>query len=334
MKEEQIKTSTYLPKYQKVYHYILDKIKNNDWESGSKLPSIIELSIELDLSKDTISKAYQELLENKIIKSVPRRGYFVNKDLKTEFKSKVLLIISDVTFENKSIYDELLEKLKNKAELFTYCCFDNNGIMDFLRNSSRDFDYFILSPFNAQINCDLHQIVDLIPFNKQLYINYKNDDHHLFDLDILGDEIFSILRPYKDRINSYNRFNLVLPENHNFYYQTIKGFQKFCDCYQLDYSLLDGIVPEEIFQNEIYFVLDNDELFELVKVSRKKQLEFGYDIGVLSLNENPYKEFIANGISTIQFNFEEITENFCSAILNGIKQDTYLRLKLIDRNSF
>ncbi|MGK7395331.1 MAG: winged helix-turn-helix domain-containing protein [Candidatus Cyclobacteriaceae bacterium M3_2C_046] len=332
MNEHYIKESTVIPKYKKVVNYIIRKIKDGELALGEKLPSIIDLSLDLDVSKDTINKAYLELHDQQIIQSVPRRGYFVNKDLKLDLPSKVLLILSEVNFENKYIYDELVEKLNNEAELFTYCYSNTDGMIHFLNSKLGEFDYFILSPFNTQDKCDLKRIASHIPIEKQLYISHPKDNFQLFDLDLVGEQLFEIFQKYADRIKTYQRISLVMPENKNFHYQMIKGFQKFCEINQINYSLMDGIVTEEVLTNHLFFVLDNDDLFSLLKATKSKQFEFGYDIGVISLNEKPFKEFI--GISTIQFNFQEIAQSFYNSIVAKIETNTFLKMELIDRKSF
>jgi len=335
MNEQHINEATYLPKYQKVYQYITDKIQRGDIARGSKLPSIIELSIDLDISKDTVSKAYRELIENEIIISVSRRGYFVKHDLVQDRLKKVLLLIADSSFENKNLYDELVEQLQNKAELFTYCCYTNTfQTRNYLQSKMEEFDFFILSPFNTNSKCDLAQIAESIPFEKQLNLIDRADNSRLFELNTLGEEIFRILLENKNKICSYQRFHLVLPENRDFHYQTIKGFQKFCEAMNLDYLMLDGINAEDISKNEIYLILDNEELFKFIRITNQKQFELGYDIGLISLNEKPFKEYIGNGISTISINFAEIAGNFCRTIINGSQEMSFLQLSLIDRNSF
>jgi len=325
-----LQEASIIPKYQKVYQYINDQIAGGAWPIGSKLPSIIDLSIEFNLSKDTIEKAYQQLLQDGIIKSVPRRGYFV-ETTKTKFK-KVLLIISGVTFENKSLHEILMEKLNDQVALMTYCCSqDTKNNIDFLQTKIDSFDYFILSPFNADNKCDLNEIASIIPKDRQLY---PVDPSTGFGLEILGYEINRLLEEHKEKIKSYQKINLVLPEDQYFYYQSINGFQQFCEQNQLEYCLLDGVQPEDIALNEMYFVLNDDELFEIIKIAQARHLDPGYDIGILSFNEKPFKEYLWQGISTVKMNFDDIAAYFLNFINYEISNPVNLKLEIIDRSSF
>lgn len=326
-----LQESSVLPKYQKVYQYINEQIAGGFWPIGSKLPSIIDLSIEFNLSKDTIEKAYQQLLKEGTIKSVPRRGYFV--DIAKSRLKKVLLIIAGVTFENKSLHEILMEKLNDQVVLMTYCCNqDTDNNVEFLQTRIESFDYFILSPFKADSKCDLTEIANILPKEKQLFpLNTANDD----DLEILGYEINRLLEEHKEKIGSYQKINLVLPEDQYFYYQTIIGFQKFCEENNLEYSLLDGISSEDVVSNEMYFVLNDHELFQIIKIAQSQQLDLGYDVGILSFNEKPFKAYLWHGISTINMNFDEIASHLLNVIMdNESFEPLDLSLQLIDRASF
>lgn len=66
-----------LGKYQQVETLIRCAINDGVYESDDKLPSIRELSAELDVSKNTVIRAFQELEAQGIIYSVPKSGYRV-----------------------------------------------------------------------------------------------------------------------------------------------------------------------------------------------------------------------------------------------------------------
>jgi DNA-binding LacI/PurR family transcriptional regulator len=143
------------------------------------------------------------------------------------------------------------------------------------------------------------------------------------------------LEGHKEKIKSYQKINLVLPEDEYFYYQTINGFQQFCQENNLEYCLLDGINPEDVIANEMYFVLNDDELFQIIKIAQLRHLDLGYDIGILSFNDKPFKAFLWQGISSIKMNFDEIAIHLMNSIMeNEVSTPLDLSLQLIDRSSF
>lgn len=65
--------------YLQIYEYFKEKIVSGHFKSGDRLPSKRNLAEELDLSLNTISKAYYLLEEEGFILAVERSGYFVEQ---------------------------------------------------------------------------------------------------------------------------------------------------------------------------------------------------------------------------------------------------------------
>lgn len=90
-----------------VYEQLTDQtekfILNHLLNSGDKLPSVRQLSIELSINPNTIQKAYTELDRRGIIFSVPGKGCFVSDD--------ALDIISRNAREKMNELTELIHEL-------------------------------------------------------------------------------------------------------------------------------------------------------------------------------------------------------------------------------
>ncbi len=68
-----------VPLYIQLYEYIKNEIVNNNFKTGSKLPSIREVSSLLKISKTTIENTYNQLILEGYIESMPKRGFFINE---------------------------------------------------------------------------------------------------------------------------------------------------------------------------------------------------------------------------------------------------------------
>jgi GntR family transcriptional regulator/MocR family aminotransferase len=66
-----------IPLYQRLYEDIKEKILNNELKKNQKLESIRSLSSRLNISTTTVEKAYNQLVIEGYIKSLPRSGYIV-----------------------------------------------------------------------------------------------------------------------------------------------------------------------------------------------------------------------------------------------------------------
>ena len=69
--------SSEVPLYEQLYNFIKNEIIVGRIEYGAKLPSKRKLSEFLKISQNTVETAYDQLLAEGYVESVPRKGYFV-----------------------------------------------------------------------------------------------------------------------------------------------------------------------------------------------------------------------------------------------------------------
>jgi len=68
-----------LPKYVKLYYCIRREIEKGNMKPGSRLPSIRQISRELGLSSTTVENAYNQLLVEGYVYSIPQKGYYASE---------------------------------------------------------------------------------------------------------------------------------------------------------------------------------------------------------------------------------------------------------------
>ena len=153
-----------IPLYQRLYEDIKYKIRRNEYKKNTKLESIRSLAKRLDISTTTVEKAYNQLLIEGYITSIPRSGYVVLAvDLleKSFHKPLVDPIIAN-TYPNDKLTSDLFDIKNYKAivnkvlnydseKLFTEC--DPRGEEE-LREEIRKY---VLS--ERDVKCDVNQII-------------------------------------------------------------------------------------------------------------------------------------------------------------------------------
>ncbi|HIZ78692.1 MAG TPA: PLP-dependent aminotransferase family protein [Candidatus Lachnoclostridium stercorigallinarum] len=72
-----LRTETEVPLYQQIYEYIKQEIRKGGLQAAVRLPSTRQLAEHLKVSRSTTQMAYDQLLAEGYIESVPCRGYFV-----------------------------------------------------------------------------------------------------------------------------------------------------------------------------------------------------------------------------------------------------------------
>ena len=80
------------PKYLQLTNSILKAIELRKIKKNDLMPSINELSFELEISRDTAEKGYKYLKKMGVLGSVPGKGYFIQN---AEFRQtlKIFLLV-------------------------------------------------------------------------------------------------------------------------------------------------------------------------------------------------------------------------------------------------
>lgn len=70
-------TKSHKPLYEQIYQYIRTEIQSGRIPAGERLPSSRRMSANLQVSRSTVDLAYEQLLSEGYIESVPYKGYYV-----------------------------------------------------------------------------------------------------------------------------------------------------------------------------------------------------------------------------------------------------------------
>ena len=137
-------------KYQSVVYFLKEGIESGKFPTGSRLPSIRQLSLDFHCSKDTVQRALLELRHEQYLYAKPQSGYYVleqgqHQDLEIE-----------VTDEHATAYDDFRlcvnETLIGRENyLFNY--YDNQEGLEDLRQSVHQL------LFNQALYCKPNQLV-------------------------------------------------------------------------------------------------------------------------------------------------------------------------------
>lgn len=107
-----------IPLYLQIKHQIKKLLENGQLQAGDKLPTERELSEKLEVSRNTVSMAYRELVLENLIQSIPGKGTFPNHETSKSFPSQYnndlakLEEIIEVTINEALELDFELEELK------------------------------------------------------------------------------------------------------------------------------------------------------------------------------------------------------------------------------
>jgi len=333
--EQRIDHDSEVPKYKQVVDLIISDIEAGIFKKGQRVPSINETSEELLLSRDTVEKAYVYLRKKGILSPVRGKGYYVSQ-ANIQKKLKVALILNKLSNYKRSIYYSLAETLGSKAALDVFIYNHNiDKFQEIVENQLSNYDYFIILPQFNNENEKGAEVIRKIPKKKVLLIDRYLDE--LKDYPVVYQEfdkdIQTALEEGVELIRKYEKLSLIFPQKELYSKNIMRGFQIFCQVNQVEFSIIDQFADEDVQENQAYVFVSDDDLYRFIKLCRQKNWTLGKDVGVVAYNENPVKEILGNGITTISTNHDEIGRCAAQMILSGDFKQTKSPFAFIRRNS-
>nr|WP_299070469.1 GntR family transcriptional regulator [uncultured Allomuricauda sp.] len=339
-----IDTNSRIPKYKQVMDSIMKSIHMGSLGMGQKIPSINELSEEYLLSRDTVEKAYGLLKKQNIIASVKGKGYYIAKtDL--SIQANVLFLINKLSTYKMRIFNSFVNTLgaNAKVDLDIYHC-EPIVFRDILDKKKNLYDYYVIMPHfkneNLQhMGCtdDILKTIHSIPNGKLIIMDRNLKSLSKESGRIYQDfteDIYDALTTALEKLNKYKKIMLVYPSKAVYPYPKgiVTGFKRFCIQHAIDYEILDEIYDSmELQLNDLYIIIEEGDLVNLVKQVRDRHYKLGDDIGIISYNDTPLKELL--GITVMSTNFKKMGEEAANMILNNNPIDIKNKFHFIDRFS-
>ncbi|MEN8116134.1 MAG: GntR family transcriptional regulator [Bacteroidota bacterium] len=306
-----------IPKYKQVVELIISDIDAGIFKKGQRVPSINETSEDLLLSRDTVEKAYVYLKKKGILSSVRGKGYYVN-NINIQKKIKVALIFNKLSNYKRSLYYSFVETLGSKAgvDVFIYN-YNIDQFEEIINNQLTNYDYFVILPHFKNEQVDVGAVIKKIPKEKVLLVDRNLES--LKDYPIVYQEyekdIQAALGQGTKLLKKYKKINLVFPANEYYSKHILRGFKIFCQVNGMQYAVIDQLEEKDVIKNQAYVLISDDDLYRFIKIAKSKGWKLGKDIGVVAYNDNPVKEVLEDGITTISTNHDTIGRTAAQMIL-------------------
>jgi DNA-binding transcriptional regulator YhcF (GntR family) len=324
------------PKYLQIANSILKAIGENKISISDVLPSINELSFELDISRDTAERGYRHLKSLSVIDSVAGKGYFI-KNVDFEKPKKIFLLFNKLSAHKKIIYDAFIGALSDKFTVDFYI-FNNNFSLfkDLIISKLTDYTHFIIIPHFIEGGEKAHEIINMIPKEKLILLDkkingikgeysavYENFEH----------DIYHALEDAKKELSKYETIKVIFPKNSYYPSEIITGVKKFCQDYAFNHEIVENIRDENVCKGCVYISLMEDDLVALLEKTLQSNLIIGKELGVISYNETPLKKILLNGITTISTDFFQMGEIVARLVHENTKQHIEVPFYLTKRAS-
>lgn len=324
------------PKYKQLVNSILLAIEKGQLEKNSLLPSINELSFKLEFSRDTAEKGYRHLRKLGIVESVPGKGFFISN---TSFSSKfkVCLFFNKLSTHKKIIYDSFIKTIGDLATIDFYIYNNDFSLFKKLLVSKKDdYTHYVIIPHFIDAFEAPQDVINLIDKDKLIILDKLIpfiDGKYAAVYENFSNDIYQALTQALKALSKYDTIKIVFPKNAYFPIEILEGFYRFCNEYAFNYKTLDRVNSEELKSGEVYIILMEDDLVDLIERLTDTKLKIGKDFGIISYNETPLKRIILQGITTVSTDFARLGVEAANCILQNTKEHIQVPFYLTLRKS-
>ncbi|MBC8181296.1 GntR family transcriptional regulator [candidate division KSB1 bacterium] len=325
-----LKSST--PKYQQIVDHIISAIQKKQLTRGAQLPSINLVSKNFSVARETVVKAYKELKSRGIIESRPGKGFYVNSE-SIEQEMKVFLFFDEFVFYKQQLYQSFKDTLPKSAFVDVFFHHHNFDVFEkLLLDSLGKYSHYVIMALHDK---RVVNVLKRIEPNKLLLLDRADCCENKFAsvCQDFNDSVFECLEHGLEVIKKYQKIVLVLPQQSIHPAETARGVKRFCQKYSIDYEKIHPIEPEDIQQGVAYLVIFDNDLVDILEMSKLLGFEIGEDLGIISYNDTPLKHFIDGGLTVISTNFELMGRRAAEQLLKRQPGNDIIPTKMIVRNS-
>ena len=311
-------SSTQRMKYMQLVDYINGLIESDELHIGDRIPSLKQLEKQLSMSKETLLKGLNHLLEKGIIESVYRKGYYVKKK-SVDHTYRVFLLLDKMNIMRDTFYHTLFDQLKDTADVDVYFHHHNFKVFEnLIRENLSGYTHFIVTTFLKE---DPTGILNLIPPQKRIVIDYNQPglegDYTCIFQDFEHD-LHDGLSQLQAQLKKYKKLVLIAPHEATHARHVVDGFLRFCMEHNYRYAIEHEVEASSFKKGNAYITFsryDTDDV-ALIKLARSKGYKLGEDIGLISYNDTAVKEILEDGITVISTDFEAMGKAVSQAIIN------------------
>jgi len=319
-------------KHEQLVQGIINSLNHKWMAKGDMLPSVNEMMRETGFAKETIGKAYKELINRGILESKNRMGYFVATD-DTEQHLKVCLLIYAFDTFQETFYQNFRDHLGENIQVDVYFHHNNFSVFESIINSNKgQYGLYVIAPIESDA---AKEVLEQLPKEKLLivdrYVELKGSYSYIVqEFKKASYNAFLQLEP---RIKEFSEFVFFFKPSSAEPNEVLLSFKRFVKEFKINGVIKNSYEPGSVAPGKVYFTIHNLELWEILKDTKVKGLKVGKDLGILSHNDDNVKEIIFDGITTFSIDFAEMGRLAAEFVLSLKPIKHVIENKLIRRNS-
>lgn len=303
-----------IPKYRQIVNSIKRGIERKVIRKGDRIPSINQICTQCSLSRDTVMLAYNELKSLGIISSKKGKGYFV-ESTEVGIAERVFLLFDELNAFKEDLYNAFLEGLNADASVdvffhhFNYQVFKN-----LILESVGKYTTWVIMPASFD---NIGHLLQKLPSGRVYILDRFKPELSKYPV-IYQDfetDVYEGLKTISGLLGKYRRLVFIHPGGKE-PAERVPGFKRYCLETRMDYKVVKSLVEITPLLYDVFLVLSDRTLVELIKQVRKMEFEIGVNFGILSFNDSILKEVVAGGITTLSTDFPQMGKRLADMILH------------------
>jgi DNA-binding transcriptional regulator YhcF (GntR family) len=289
-------------KYNLIISHVTDRIHSEEYRQGDRIPSINKFRNIYNLSRDTVFAGLRELIRKGIIASNHGVGYFITST-KIEARHHIFLLFNEFNGFKEVLFKSFVESLGDVATVDLYFHNYNRKVFETLVHDANGkyTDYVIMSGKFQGIGPLLDSLSGRVFLLDHFHFELKGKYSAVFQ--DFEKNTYEALASEKALIRKYKRILMVQKEEKE-PEERYEALKAFCLEQHLDHDYIAEISGREIREKELFIVVKDEDLADLIKQAAIQQLVPGKDFGIISYNDTPLKEVLAGGITTLSTDFK------------------------------
>lgn len=316
-------------KLQSLIDAVREAVASGFYRAGDQLPSVNELSDSTGFSRDTVVKAYQALVRQSMVESVPGKGYFVSSR-----SQKVFMLLDDFSAFKEQLYRSFRKNLPQRYSVDLLFHHYNARVFEqLIRHAAGRYNSYLIMNLD---NRKLHPVLSHLPPSRLLLLDMgcEQDSRNNYLLQNFSKATYACLveglpelKKYSELVFVYSRQKTPHP------YETRGAVRDFCQAHGLNFKETHEFTFDSMRKGQVYLVFAESDLVQVLKGCRDNGLSLGSDVGIIAYNDTPMKEIAGNGITVISVDFYEMGQKAAQFVRQKGVMREVLSTRLIVRNS-
>ncbi len=337
-----METGSKSPIYKQLVEQFEDAIRSGKLAPGEQIPSMNDFAAQLDISKETVKKAYGILREKGLLIPQQGKGFYV-AEADNASKPRVLVLFDKLSIYKEVLYNSLAEELGENADITILTHNQNLELFTYYLDTSLDkYDYYVISPhfpLDDKSQALATKLISRVPNRKLIMVDHwlrsYSGNYGAVYQDFEND-VYEGLKQGLDKLKGSAGLKVITLPSSLYGPMICKGVDRFCMEYDIPVEFLYS-APETVTPGETYLVINSQLDSGLAALARKiksQNLEVGKDVFIISYNEFDLNEVVLNGLTTISTDFKQMGHTAATMILNRKTWKVHCDFNMTRRGTF